>query len=75
MAATKPTESSYSNSMIPNMDNVGKIWLKNEKERRENRSLKRKGLREIKRYKKSLDKLSDTVNHSITEIKKNLKTA
>lgn len=37
MAATKPTDSrSLSNnaSVIPNMDNVGKIWLENEKERR-----------------------------------------
>ena len=54
------------------MDNVGKIWLQNEKQRSQTRRLKNKGLRTIRKYNKSLDKISNTVDAISLQIRKNL---
>ena len=54
------------------MDNVGKIWLQNEKQRSQTRRLKNKGVRTIRKYNKSLDKISNTVDAISLQIRKNL---
>ena len=44
-------------STISGLDDVGKIWLMNEKAKRQNHSLKRRGIKQIRSYKKDLNKL------------------
>jgi len=47
------------------MDEVGKIWFKNERQRRQNKSLKRKGVRQIVKYQKDLNKLTRVVDEAV----------
>ena len=59
-------------SVISRMDDVGKIWAKNEKQKRQNKSLKRKGVRQICQYQRELTKLNRFVDDQMMQIRKNV---
>lgn len=57
---------------IQRMDEVGKIWSKNEKQKRSNKSLKRKGVRQLGNFQKKLNQLSRVVDDTMMQIRKNV---
>ena len=59
-------------SVIPKMDDIGKIWLQNDKQKRQNKRLKRKSMRQISQYQKDLDRLGRICDEGIVQIKKNI---
>ena len=54
------------------MDDVGKIWAKNEVQRRKIRTFKRRGVRRINSYQKQLEKLNRLADETILQIRKNV---
>lgn len=61
--------------MISRIDDIGKIWVRNEKQRKINNSFKRKGVKEIGSYKRDLAKLSRFVDETQMQIRKNVQQA
>ena len=57
---------------IKEIDDIGKIWAKNEKNKRGTRSLKTKGIREFKSYQRNLNQLSKVVDESLHQIRKQM---
>lgn len=51
---------------------MGKIWVSNERQRRDNNTFKRKGLKKINKYKRELTSLGRVVDETMMQIRKNV---
>ena len=67
-----PSDGKRAKPVISKMADVGKIWQRNEKQKRQNRAFKRKGVKQICQYQKECARQIRFADESLMQIRKNI---